>query len=250
VTVPIVVRDLTVSYRKGPVVLAGVDLTVGAGEVVALLGANGAGKSTLLRCLVRLIEPTRGEIRIGETSVTAARGRELRQLRTNVGFVFQRFNLVQRLSAFHNVLHGTLGRAGLQGAWPALAGEEQRGTAMACLDRVGLAHLATRRVDTLSGGQQQRVAVARMLAQRPTVVLADEPVASLDPASGAAVLDLLRDVAGEQRLTVLVSLHQLDYARRYADRVVGLRGGRVVMDRAAVECQGDDLDRLFTLADA
>nr|WTB30937.1 phosphonate ABC transporter ATP-binding protein [Streptomyces sp. NBC_00830] len=249
-TVPIVVRDLTVSYRKGSVVLDGIDLTVGAGEVVALLGPNGAGKSTLLRCLVRLIEPAKGEIRIGETAVTAARGQELRRLRTNVGFVFQRFNLVQRLSAFHNVLHGTLGRAGLRAAWPALASEEHRGTAMACLDRVGLADLAARRVDTLSGGQQQRVAIARMLAQRPTVVLADEPVASLDPASGTAVLDLLRDIAAEQRLTVLVTLHQLDYARRYADRVVGLRGGQLVMDRAAAECQGEALDRLFARADA
>ncbi len=219
-----------------------------AGEVVALVGANGAGKSTLLRCLVGLQRPTGGQVLIGGFSVTTARRADLRRLRVRVGFVFQRPNLVPRLSVFATVLHGTMGRRGIRSAWPALAGADERRAAMTCLDRVGLAGVAGRPVGTLSGGQQQRVAIARMLAQRPSLVLADEPVAGLDPSSGAAVLDLLREIAEEQGLTVLMALHQLHYARRYADRIVGLRDGRCELDSASSSCGADELDRLYARA--
>jgi phosphonate transport system ATP-binding protein len=192
------VTDLRVRFRRCRTdALAGVNLTVRQDETVALIGTNGAGKSTLLRSLVRLVEPVGGRITLGDTDVTAASRRELRTLRRDVGFVFQRFHLVPRLTAFHNVVHGAMGRRGTRCASPLTAPGEVRREAMRALERVGLADHADRRVDTLSGGQQQRVAVARMLMQRPRIVLADEPVASLDPSSANTVLELLTSVATE-----------------------------------------------------
>ncbi|MGQ0573804.1 MAG: phosphonate ABC transporter ATP-binding protein [Pseudonocardia sp.] len=241
------VRGLRVAFPGHAPVLDGLDLTVGRGEIVALVGANGAGKTTLLRSLVRLVEPEAGTVLVNGSRVTGARGRELRRIRAGVGYVFQRLHLVGRLPAFHNVLHGTLGRDGTLAAVPALAGAGRRAAAMDALDRVGLAELAARRVDRLSGGQQQRVAVARVLAQRPALVLADEPAASLDPATSVAVLSLLRVLAVEG-LTVVVALHHLDHARRYADRIVGLHHGRIVLDQPAATCPGTDLDELYAPA--
>ncbi|MDN5857746.1 MAG: phosphonate ABC transporter ATP-binding protein [Pseudonocardia sp.] len=239
------VRDLVVRHAGGHIALAGLDLTVHRGELVALVGPNGAGKSTLLRCVVGLQAATSGSVRLGGVEVTRAGPLELRALRRDVGMVFQRLNLMPRLRVHASVLHGGLGRHGLRSAWPVLAGNAQRRAAMACLHRVGLAELAERRVGSLSGGQQQRVAVARMLAQRPRLVLADEPVASLDPASASAVLGLLREIAEEEHLTVVVALHQLEYARRFAHRIIGLRDGRCALDAAPVGCSADALDRLY-----
>lgn len=232
--VPLRVHKLSKSYPGGKVVLSGVDLEVPTGEVVALVGSNGAGKSTLLRSIVRLVEPTSGTVSIGDIDVTAARRAELRAVRRRVGFVFQRFQLVPRLDALSNVLHGALGRSGPCGWWAPVVADAVRAEAMACLDRVAMGSFAGQRADTLSGGQQQRVAIARMLMQRPEVVLADEPVASLDPQAGLAVMELLREVVTERGLTVVVALHQLDFARRFSDRIVGLRHGSVVLDDRTV----------------
>jgi phosphonate transport system ATP-binding protein len=241
----VVVRALVKEFANGHRVLDGVDLSVGAGELVALAGANGSGKSTLLRCLVRLIEPTSGDVMLRGTDVTALSSRALRALRSRVGFVFQRFHLVGRLTAHHNVLVGALGRSGVRGWWPATASADEREEAMACLERVGLANVAERRASELSGGQQQRVAVARMLMQRPSLVLADEPVASLEPAAGAAVMELLRDVARERDLTVIVALHQLEYVQRYAERVVGLRAGQIALDMRVDDWRPTALEALY-----
>ncbi len=243
------VTNLSVRYRRNAAVaLSGVDLRVPEGETVALIGTNGAGKSTLLRCLVRLIEPAEGDITIGGTEVTGASRRKLREIRQDVGFVFQRFHLIPRLTAFHNVVHGAMGRHGSRCAWPLTAPTGARRQAMECLDRVGLAEYADRRVDTLSGGQQQRVAIARMLMQRPRVILADEPVASLDPASAKSVMDLMGSIAAESGVTVVVALHQIDLALRYADRVVGLRKGVVDFDRQARDCDAAQLDSVYAEA--
>ncbi len=243
------VTNLCVRYRRNTAVaLSGVDLRVPEGETVALIGTNGAGKSTLLRCLVRLIEPAEGDITIGGTEVTGASRRKLREIRQDVGFVFQRFHLIPRLTAFHNVVHGAMGRHGSRCAWPLTAPTGVRRQAMECLDRVGLAEYSGRRVDTLSGGQQQRVAIARMLMQRPRVILADEPVASLDPASAKSVMDLMGSIAAESGVTVVVALHQIDLALRYADRVVGLRKGVVEFDRAARDCDAAQLDSIYAEA--
>ncbi|AMO61069.1 phosphonate ABC transporter ATPase [Mycolicibacterium phlei] len=242
------IANLTVRYRRNAVALSGVNLAVPDGQIVALIGTNGAGKSTLLRCMVRLIEPAGGVVTICGTRVTGASRRALREVRRDVGFVFQRFHLIPRLSAFHNVVHGAMGRYGMRCAWPLTAPESMREWAMESLDRVGLAAVADRRVDTLSGGQQQRVAIARMLMQQPRVILADEPVASLDPASATAVMDLMCEIAAERGVTVVAALHQVDLALRYADRVVGLRDGRVDFDRAARECDAAQLGSIYAQA--
>jgi phosphonate transport system ATP-binding protein len=212
--------------------LDGVSLEVARGEVVVLLGLSGSGKSTLLRHLDGLERPTAGSVRVLGEDVPALRGRALRALRGRVGVIFQQFELVPSLTVLENVLTGALAelrgpRLGLRTYPRAL-----RLRALTHLDRVGLLDRAYQRADTLSGGQQQRVAIARALMQDPRILLADEPVASLDPESSDQVA-LIREIAAEQGLTVLCSLHQVDLAIAWADRVVGLRHGRVVLDTPA-----------------
>ena len=224
------IRGVRKTYPEGTEVLRGVDLSIAPGEGVVLLGANGCGKSTLMRCMLGLETLTAGEIDIGGVGIHRARRRDLRRLRARFGSVFQQFNLVGNLSVHQNVLFGRLGGDGLLGSLALTAPRTAREQAMACLERVGLAHLAARRTDTLSGGQQQRVAIARMLMQDAQLVFADEPVASLDPRAGREVMDLLFEIVRERRLTVVCVLHQIDLATAYAERIVGLKDGRVVLD--------------------
>jgi phosphonate transport system ATP-binding protein len=215
-----------------PAVLAvdGIDLTVGAGEFVAILGRSGSGKTTFLRALNRLVEPTAGTVRVAGRAVTGAGPVELRAARRQIGMIFQQFNLVRRASVLENVLAGRLGYVpplpSLLGRFP----REDHDLALGCLAQVGLAHLAGRRADTLSGGEQQRVAIARALAQAPSVILADEPTASLDPALTADIMGILKAINVERGLTLVVSQHQLETALAYATRIVGVRAGRVVFD--------------------
>ncbi|MBN3765816.1 phosphonate ABC transporter ATP-binding protein [Burkholderia sp. Ac-20365] len=207
-------------------VLHSVSLTVGSGEFVALLGASGAGKTTLLRCVAGLDAIDSGTIEVAGVPVAALRRRARRQ----VAVIFQRFNLVQRLSALDNVLAGRLGHVNTWRGISRRFARADRLLALESLERVGLLDYAMRRVDTLSGGQQQRVAIARALAQQPDLIVADEPVASLDPGIGAEVLTLLRRCCGEQGVAVLCSLHQVGWAREFADRVVGLAQGATILD--------------------
>lgn len=230
----------------GTRVLAGVSFSVPAGQAVALIGANGAGKSTLLRCCLRLIEPDAGAVRLLGRDVRGLDAAGLRALRGEVGFVFQRHNLVGRLSALSNVLHGALGRSGFARAWfQALAPAALREEAMACLARVGLADIAGRRADRLSGGQSQRVAIARALMQRPRMVFADEPVASLDPAAGEEVMALFLELIRSRGLTLLFTSHDLAHAVAFADRVIALRRGRIVLDAPAGELEVAQLRALY-----
>ena len=226
------VRGLRQEYAGGTLALAGVDLDVAAGEFIALIGPSGAGKSTLLRCLNGLVRPTAGDVEVDGRPVTSATGEEMRRIRARVGFVFQQFNLLRRLTVLDNVLIGRLGHVAvarsLLGAFPAA----DVARAQATLARVGLGGLGSRRADTLSGGQQQRVAIARALVQEPRVLLADEPMASLDPALSHTVMEILQRINHEDGITVVTSLHVLEIARQYARRVVGLSGGRVVYDGA------------------
>jgi phosphonate transport system ATP-binding protein len=215
----------------GPVVaLDGVSFTVAPGEFVALLGPSGAGKSTVFRCLTRLAPVDAGTVQVLGRPLQALSGPALREARRSIGLIFQQHNLVGRLSAIDNVLTG---RLAVMPTWRVLARrfpKADRQAALACLDRVGLLDKAYVRADALSGGQQQRVAIARVLAQEGRVLLADEPVASLDPESARHVLATLRGVAREQGIAVLCSLHQVALAREFADRLIGLRAGRVVFD--------------------
>ncbi|HEX3178469.1 MAG TPA: phosphonate ABC transporter ATP-binding protein [Methylomirabilota bacterium] len=224
------VAGLRVVLPPAVVAVDGVDLVVRRGEFVIVLGPSGAGKTSLLRALNRLVEPAAGTVRIAGHAVTGAAPAALRAVRRQVGMIFQQFNLVRRLSVLDNVLAGRLGYvatlASVAGRFP----ERDRALARDCLAQVGLAHLASRRADTLSGGEQQRVAIARALAQAPSVILADEPTASLDPALTDTIMGTLRRINVERRLTLVVSQHQLATALAYATRIVGLRHGRVVFD--------------------
>lgn len=227
--------ELTISglrkrFGDGPVVLNGVDISVVPGEAVALIGANGAGKSTVMRCCMRLIEPDEGSILIHGQEMAKLSRDGLRKARARVGFVFQKHNLVPRLSTLSNVLHGAQGRFAGPRAWlHGLAPRELREEALHCLELVGLADFAARRVDRLSGGQSQRVAIARALMQRPRLILADEPVASLDPNAGEEVMELFLGLMRSEGLTLFYSSHNLDHALTYSDRVVALNDGRIAL---------------------
>jgi phosphonate transport system ATP-binding protein len=239
VPLDLAVRGLSKRFGIGAPVLQDVTLAVARGEAVSLIGANGAGKSTLLRTCLRLIEPDAGSVELLGRDVTALAPAALRRLRAEVGVVFQRHNLVPRLSVLSNVVHGAQAReAGPRTWFQALAPQPIRAEAMHCLELVGLADLARRRADTLSGGESQRAAIARALMQRPRLMLADEPVASLDPSAGEEVMGLFVDLLRRRRMTLLFTSHNLRHALEYADRVVGLRGGRVELDAPA---SGQDL---------
>ena len=239
------VRGLVKTFGSTPV-LRGVDLDVREGEALALLGANGAGKSTLLRCCLRLVPFQSGEIEIAGTKVHELGPTALRRVRRRVGFVFQRHNLVGRLGVLDNVLHGVQARSAGPLTWlQLLAPRAWREEAMACLERVGLGHLAKQRADRLSGGQSQRVAIARALMQRPRVVFADEPVASLDPAAAEDVMELFVRLMRDEGVTFVFTTHHLDHARRYADRIVGLDAGRIVIDTPADTAEVAQLRTLY-----
>jgi phosphonate transport system ATP-binding protein len=225
--------------------LDAVDLTVPSGQMLAILGASGSGKSTLLRTLNGLVAPTSGTVQVLGCEVTSARGPQMRKLRCGVGFIFQQFGLVGRLSVMENVLSGALGRIRFPRAGVLSYPRALRVDALANLERVGLADRAFQRSDTLSGGQQQRVAIARTLMQRPTVLLADEPVASLDPESSAAVMSLLLEICQEKGLTVIASLHQVELARGWADRLVGMRDGRVVLDASPRDVSSAEVMEIY-----
>jgi len=225
------VRGLRKSFAGGRPVLGGVDLDVWPGELTVVLGANGSGKSTLLRCAVRLLEPDVGSIVLCGRELVGARGRELREARRKAAMVFQQVLLVRRRSAIENVAYGALGELPLRRSLSSrLFPDEVAERAHASLARVGLGEVAYQRAATLSGGQAQRVAVARALCQRARILLADEPVASLDPHAAEEVLALLAEVARVDGLAILVVLHQPELAARYADRVVGIVAGEVVFD--------------------
>ena len=225
--------------------LDAVDLTVPAGQMLAILGSSGSGKSTLLRTLNGLVVPTSGKVHVLGCDVTSARGKQMRKLRCGVGFIFQQFGLVGRLTVMENVLSGALGRIRFPRAGVLAYPRQLRLDALAHLERVGLTDRAFQRSDTLSGGQQQRVAIARTLMQNPTVLLADEPVASLDPETSASVMSLLLEICQEKGLTVIASLHQVELARGWADRLVGMRQGRVVLDGSPRDISSDDLMGIY-----
>lgn len=243
------VKGLSKRFKNGQQVIKGLDLDIASGRRVAIIGANGTGKSTLVRMLVRLVEPDDGRITVLQQDVRALDARALKQLRARVGFVFQRHNLVTRLSALSNVVHGVQSRMAGPKTWlQALAPKTVRDEAMHCLERVGLADRALSRVDQLSGGQSQRVAVARMLMQRPSVVIADEPDASLDPKSGEEVMAMLAALAGEERATLIFVSHRMEHAVTFSDRIVGLGGGRVMLDQASHLASETELARFFHAA--
>ncbi len=222
------VQNLTKVYGDGTVALRDVSFTVEPGEFLIIIGLSGSGKSTLLRCINRLIDPTEGRILWDGVDVTAAQGEALRHVRRQIGMVFQQFNLVKRSSVLTNVLAGRLGYTPTGASLVHRFSAADREMAWKALDRVGIRDQAHKSARELSGGQQQRVGIARALMQQPRMMLADEPVASLDPVLAHSILGYLEKLNREDRITVLCSLHYLDLVQRYATRVIGLRAGRLV----------------------
>jgi phosphonate transport system ATP-binding protein len=224
------IRQLAMRYPNGRVALKGVDIAVRAGELVVVLGSNGSGKSTLMRCIVRLLKPTAGEVLVDGQEIAQLSGESLRRARMACGMIFQHSNLVRRRNVLANVATGALGRHRTLTTALGMLPRAELDAAFGFLGEVGLVEFAAQRAGTLSGGQQQRVAIARALAQRPRVLLADEPVASLDPEAAREIMALLRRLASGDNLAVLAVLHQPDLALAYADRIVGLRDGQVEFD--------------------
>lgn len=229
------INNLTKSYDGSTRALDSAALSVGRGEFVSIIGSSGAGKSTLLRCVNLLVNPTEGSIVFDGTEVVGLRGRKLRELRRRISMVFQQYNLVLRSTAIENVLQGRLGyKSSLAGAL-SLFSEDEKKAAFEALEQVGLGCCAYMRADQLSGGQKQRVGIARALVQDPLLILADEPIASLDPISSRTVMEHLRWAADEKGIACLVSLHQVEYAQQFSDRVVGISDGKVVFDGSPAE---------------
>lgn len=238
-------EGLSKVFPNGIQALESVDLEVHSGEFLVVIGLSGSGKSTLLRCINRLEDPSEGRIWISGREVTAANGADLRRLRTEIGMIFQQFNLVKRHSVLSNVLSGYLGQTSLVPSLFMRFSDEERARAQACLDRVGLGDRDASRADTLSGGQQQRVAIARALMQQPELILADEPVASLDPALRHSVMRHIEALNQEEGMTVICTLHDIDLIERYATRVVALRDGRLVFEGQPEEFDGDTFHEIY-----
>ncbi|MCL9776087.1 phosphonate ABC transporter ATP-binding protein [Vibrio methylphosphonaticus] len=239
------VVDLKKTYSDGTRALNGLSFSVEPGEGVIILGHNGCGKSTLMKCLTGIEPITSGKIVLDGTNLANAPSRELRALRQRIGCVFQKFNMVGNLSVLQNVLFGMMGRKSYWACNTLTATKADRFHAMDALDRVGLAHLAGRRTDTLSGGQQQRVAIARMLMQDAEVVFADEPVASLDPKAGQEVMELLWSVIKERNMSVTCVLHQIEFARQFGERFVGLNSGELLFDAPSASISDADIEDLY-----
>ena len=237
------IRGLAKSYGDHQA-LHDVSLSIRPGEFVVVLGPSGAGKSTLLRCINRLIEPTAGDIVVDGTPLSSNR-RDLRLLRRNVAMIFQQHNLVKRLSVLKNVLVGRMADLSPILSSLQLFPEADVKIALHCLEQVAMSHKARNRADALSGGEQQRVGIARALAQQPKFMLADEPVASLDPKTSRTVLNYLKKSCKESNIAVLCYLHQIDYALEFAERVVGLSAGRVVYDGAPAGVSGDVIRSIY-----
>jgi len=223
-------RQLSKAYVPGKPVLTGIDLAIAARGITAIIGPSGTGKSTLIRCINRLVEPTSGAILFDGQDLARLDGASLRRARRHIGMVFQEYNLVERLTVMENLLSGRLGYVSAWRAWRRRFPEADIRRAFELLDVVGLAGLSQQRASNLSGGQRQRVGIARAVMQDPKLLLADEPTSSLDPRTSVDIMELLAGVARSRTIPVLINMHDVTLARRFADRIVGMSGGRIVYD--------------------
>jgi len=240
------VEHLTKVYERGEVLaLNDISFTVKRGEFLVLLGLSGSGKSTLLRCINRLIEPTAGTILYDGIDVTKASGRQLRHLRRRMAMIFQQFNLVKRSSVLTNTVSGRLGYMNPAASAVHRFTKEDIDDAIACLERVGIPEQAYKRADELSGGQQQRVGIARALMQKPDLLMADEPVSALDPATSHSIMQYLELMNKEDGVTVIASLHFLSLARRYGTRILALKDGEIVFEGLPAEIDRDKFKEIY-----
>ncbi len=238
-------EELGKIYGNGTVGLKNVSLTVRKGEFIVVIGPSGAGKSTLLRSLNRLINPTSGKIIFGKKDIVKLKEKELRKLRGKMGMIFQNYNLITRVSVLENVLHGTLSRMSVLNGVLGRYKSEDVNEAMELLEEMGLAEKATSRADELSGGQQQRVGICRALAQQPALILADEPIASLDPKSSEIVMNSLKSSCRKRGISCIVNLHQIEIAKAYATRIIGMRNGEIVFDGKPEELDEKTLEYIY-----
>ncbi|MBM7659239.1 phosphonate transport system ATP-binding protein [Bacillus mesophilus] len=240
------VKNLQKKYNKANTpALNDVSFSIQQGEFIAVLGLSGAGKSTLIRCINRLVEPSAGDIIWNDDSILSYRGEKLRQYRSSIGMIFQSFNLIERMSTMTNVLVGFLGVIPL---WRGLFFQfkkEEKKFALHALERVGLGDFANQRVSKLSGGQRQRVAIARSLVQKPKIILGDEPVASLDPNTSLQVMSLLKEINEQDRITMIINLHDVKLAKEFATRIIGISNGKVVFDGKPSELTQKDLENIY-----
>jgi phosphonate transport system ATP-binding protein len=213
--------------------------------MVALIGPSGAGKSTLIRCVNRLVEPTSGQVCLGDLDITSLNARRLRQARRRMGMIFQEYALVERLTVMENVLSGRLGYVGFWSSWLRRFPREDMATAFTLLDRVGLAGMEDKRADALSGGQRQRVGIARALIQDPDLLLVDEPTASLDPKTSRQIMRLITELCTERGLTAVVNIHDVPLAQLFAQRVIGLQAGKIVYDGPPNNLSPDVLTQIY-----
>lgn len=226
------IQGLKKSYDKKTNVLKGVDVKLHAGEFVVVIGPSGAGKSTFIRCINRMIDSSAGEVVFDGVHMEKVTGRSLRKQRADIGMIFQHYNLIGRVNVIKNVLYGRLGKMPFWKSFLGLYSNAEKQEAYRLLKKVGLEEHIYKRADALSGGQMQRVGICRAILQEPKLLLADEPIASLDPKSADIIMDQIRDLTAEKNLTCIVNLHQVEYAKRYASRIIGIKDGSIVFDGA------------------
>ena len=242
-------KDVSKSYNTATHALNHVSFTINEGEFVSIIGPSGAGKSTILRCCNRLIDATGGEVWFDGSNITDGKKKQLRDVRTKTGMIFQHYNLVDRLSVLENVLHGKLGQKSTIAGMAGIYTEEEKLEAYQILESLDLADQAYKRCDELSGGQKQRVGIARAIMQHPKLILCDEPIASLDPKSSKVIMDHLKKINETKKITCLVNLHQVDVAMKYSDRIIGVSGGRIVYDGPADKLDAETIHAIYQSGD-
>jgi phosphonate transport system ATP-binding protein len=241
----LVIRNLVKEYAPGKPVLKNISLTFDKSELVAIIGPSGTGKSTLIRCVNRLVEPTSGAILLDGKDLVTVRGKALREARRSIGMVFQEYNLVERLTVMENLLTGRLGYTSAINAWLRRFTADDIRRAFEMLEVVGLGEFANQRADSLSGGQRQRVGISRAVMQGPSLILADEPTSSLDPKTSVEIMELLQRVASAKNIPVIVNMHDVELAKRFAGRIIGMSNGHVVYDGTPAGLGDDKLKQIY-----
>ncbi len=241
----LVINNLFKEYTPGKPVLSDISLEIEAKGITAIIGPSGTGKSTLIRCINKLVDPTSGEILFMGENLASLKGRRLRNARRHIGMVFQEYNLLERLSVMENVLSGRLGYVSPIRAWLRKFSGEDVAKAFELLEQVGMGSFADQRADALSGGQRQRVSIARALMQSPNILLADEPTSSLDPKTSVEILELMTEQARLRNIPVIINIHDVSLAKRFADRIVGMSAGKVIFDGPPEDLQNDHLKAIY-----
>lgn len=239
------VKELVKTYDGKKLVLDGINCEFKEGELVSIIGSSGAGKSTFLRCLNKMIDSTEGELLFEGKDIAKQKGKSLKETRTKIGMIFQHYNIVKQLTAVENVLHGKLGKMSSLRGVLGLYSEEDKKRAFDLLKELGLDGHEYKKCGNLSGGQKQRVGIARALIQDPSLILCDEPIASLDPQSSKIIMDILKNISEEKNITCVVNLHQVDVAKKYSDRIIGLKDGKVLFDGKPEDLTSDMIHEIY-----